>query len=199
MGKLNQPPKMARAAILVLLLLVLLLLLFTSIGVAIVAATGWLLTVVTSLAFFQAALVAGATGVMVIYLARRELVSNPFETTMLVIIITPLATLSFMAVAWVLDRLTPLDFWQATLMTTGVGLAVLFGLATYMSDFSFRGEYVSDDEDETLDEQDWEEEDWEDEDMEEETEWATVGRNDPCPCGSGRKYKYCHGRNLKVR
>jgi preprotein translocase subunit SecA len=22
-----------------------------------------------------------------------------------------------------------------------------------------------------------------------------VGRNDPCPCGSGRKYKQCHGRN----
>jgi uncharacterized protein YecA (UPF0149 family) len=20
-----------------------------------------------------------------------------------------------------------------------------------------------------------------------------VGRNDPCPCGSGRKYKKCHG------
>jgi len=20
-----------------------------------------------------------------------------------------------------------------------------------------------------------------------------VGRNDPCPCGSGRKYKACHG------
>jgi preprotein translocase subunit SecA len=23
---------------------------------------------------------------------------------------------------------------------------------------------------------------------------AKVGRNDPCPCGSGRKYKRCHGR-----
>ncbi len=23
--------------------------------------------------------------------------------------------------------------------------------------------------------------------------WATVGRNDPCPCGSGLKYKKCHG------
>jgi len=23
-----------------------------------------------------------------------------------------------------------------------------------------------------------------------------VGRNDPCPCGSGKKYKYCHGRNV---
>jgi SEC-C motif-containing protein len=22
---------------------------------------------------------------------------------------------------------------------------------------------------------------------------ATVGRNDPCPCGSGKKYKKCHG------
>jgi preprotein translocase subunit SecA len=21
-----------------------------------------------------------------------------------------------------------------------------------------------------------------------------VGRNDPCPCGSGKKYKACHGR-----
>jgi preprotein translocase subunit SecA len=21
-----------------------------------------------------------------------------------------------------------------------------------------------------------------------------VGRNDPCPCGSGKKYKRCHGK-----
>jgi preprotein translocase subunit SecA len=25
-----------------------------------------------------------------------------------------------------------------------------------------------------------------------------VGRNDPCPCGSGLKYKNCHGRNPGV-
>ncbi|MBW3659984.1 MAG: SEC-C domain-containing protein, partial [Actinobacteria bacterium] len=24
-------------------------------------------------------------------------------------------------------------------------------------------------------------------------EYATVGRNDPCPCGSGQKFKRCHG------
>ena len=24
----------------------------------------------------------------------------------------------------------------------------------------------------------------------------TVGRNDPCPCGSGKKFKHCHGRDL---
>ncbi|MEM7544956.1 MAG: preprotein translocase subunit SecA [Pseudomonadota bacterium] len=26
------------------------------------------------------------------------------------------------------------------------------------------------------------------------TTWGKVGRNDACPCGSGRKYKHCHGK-----
>jgi preprotein translocase subunit SecA len=25
--------------------------------------------------------------------------------------------------------------------------------------------------------------------------WGKVPRNAPCPCGSGRKYKHCHGRH----
>lgn len=25
-------------------------------------------------------------------------------------------------------------------------------------------------------------------------EGPKVGRNDPCPCGSGKKYKQCHGK-----
>ncbi len=25
-------------------------------------------------------------------------------------------------------------------------------------------------------------------------EVAKVGRNDPCPCGSGKKFKKCHGK-----
>ena len=24
--------------------------------------------------------------------------------------------------------------------------------------------------------------------------YASVARNDPCPCGSGKKFKHCHGR-----
>ncbi|MBR6947935.1 MAG: SEC-C domain-containing protein [Muribaculaceae bacterium] len=27
-------------------------------------------------------------------------------------------------------------------------------------------------------------------------EGPKIGRNDPCPCGSGKKYKNCHGRGL---
>jgi preprotein translocase subunit SecA len=25
-------------------------------------------------------------------------------------------------------------------------------------------------------------------------EGPKIGRNDPCPCGSGKKYKQCHGQ-----
>ncbi|MGB1076995.1 MAG: preprotein translocase subunit SecA [Bdellovibrionales bacterium] len=31
-------------------------------------------------------------------------------------------------------------------------------------------------------------------DQNDETTWAKVGRNAPCPCGSGKKYKQCHGK-----
>jgi preprotein translocase subunit SecA len=27
-------------------------------------------------------------------------------------------------------------------------------------------------------------------------DWTNVGRNDPCPCGSGKKFKKCHGQNV---
>jgi uncharacterized protein YecA (UPF0149 family) len=27
-------------------------------------------------------------------------------------------------------------------------------------------------------------------------DFTDVGRNDPCPCGSGKKFKKCHGANL---
>ena len=27
-------------------------------------------------------------------------------------------------------------------------------------------------------------------------DWSDVGRNDPCPCGSGKKFKKCHGAQL---
>jgi len=25
--------------------------------------------------------------------------------------------------------------------------------------------------------------------------WGNPGRNAPCPCGSGKKFKHCHGAN----
>lgn len=39
-----------------------------------------------------------------------------------------------------------------------------------------------------------EDEDW-DEEEEDDVIIPPRSRNDPCPCGSGKKYKYCHGRD----
>jgi len=25
-------------------------------------------------------------------------------------------------------------------------------------------------------------------------DWGKIPRNAPCPCGSGKKFKYCHGK-----
>ena len=35
------------------------------------------------------------------------------------------------------------------------------------------------------------------EDMAREKAFAEAGRNDPCPCGSGKKFKHCHGRTRR--
>lgn len=32
----------------------------------------------------------------------------------------------------------------------------------------------------------------------EKVDWKRVGRNDPCPCGSGKKFKECHYRSLRA-
>ena len=32
-------------------------------------------------------------------------------------------------------------------------------------------------------------------DPEDESTWGRVARNAPCPCGSGKKYKHCHGKH----
>jgi uncharacterized protein YecA (UPF0149 family) len=28
--------------------------------------------------------------------------------------------------------------------------------------------------------------------------YKTVGRNEPCPCGSGKKFKHCHGSGKEM-
>ena len=34
----------------------------------------------------------------------------------------------------------------------------------------------------------------EDRDPKNPSTWGKVGRNEPCPCGSGKKFKHCHGQ-----
>jgi len=209
----------------VLLLAVLLMLaivaIFTAIGTAIVAAVAWLLTSIAPLTFPQAALVVGALGLIIAYISQRKLAMGVMESGLLVLVLTPLTSLCLVGLAWGLNQLSPLDFWQATLLVTAVGLGVIYLFTQQVGDvmsLSRRDEEESDEEEEWDEEEDeygdWDEGDWGEEDEDDgaflsprpsgrqpqdrpESEIPVVGPNEPCPCGSGKKYKYCHGRKSK--
>ena len=212
--------KTAGVLLLAVLLMLAIVVVFTAIGTAIVAVVAWLLASIAPLTFTQAALVVGATCLIIAYISQRKLAMGVIETGLLVLVMTPLISFCLAGLAWGLNHLSPLDYWQATLLVTAVGLGVLYLFTQQVGDvmpLSRRGEEESDEE------EDWDEEgdeygdgdegDW-DEDEDDgsfpsprpsdrrspdrpESEIPVVGRNEPCPCGSGKKYRYCHGRKSR--
>jgi hypothetical protein len=140
-----------------------------------------------------------------------------FTTLLLVILILLAAavavfllSLGFAGMGWLLSRILPLSLFEASIIAvlSSLGLAYVVGQIA-----SARPTYEYDEDEGWEDEEDWDEEDWDDDWEEDEYEepipfprWRervgedesadvpVVGRNDPCPCGSGKKYKYCHGK-----
>ena len=116
-----------------------------------------------------------------------------------------LLSLGFVGMGWLLSRILPLSLFEASVIAilSGLGLAYVIGQIVSIPTGPTYDEDWEDEED--WDEEDWDEE-WEDEYEEpisfpqwrrrgeKSTDVPLVGRNDPCPCGSGKKYKYCHGR-----
>ncbi len=212
--------KTAGVLLLAVLLMLAIVVVFTAIGTGIVAVVAWLLASVTPLTFPQAALVVGATGLIIAYISQRKLAMGVIETGLLVLVMTPLTSFCLVGLAWGLTHLSPLDFWQATLLVTAVGLGVFYLFTQQVGDvmsLSRRDGEASDEEEDWADEEDeygdGDESDW-DEDEDEgtflsprtsdrrpldhlESEIPVVGRNEPCPCGSGKKYRYCHGRKSR--
>jgi hypothetical protein len=114
-----------------------------------------------------------------------------------------LLSLGFVGMGWLLSRILPLSLFEASVIAllSGLGLAYVIG---QIISIPIKPTYYDED---WEDEEDWDEEDWEEDEYEEPIsfpQWRrrgdrsadvpVVGRNDPCPCGSGKKYKYCHGR-----
>ena len=120
-----------------------------------------------------------------------------------------LLSLGFVGMGWLLSRILPLSLFEASVIAilSGLGLAYVIGQIVSIPTRPTYDEDWEDEED--WDEEDWDEE-WEEDEYEEpisfpqwrrrggevqkSTDVPVVGRNDPCPCGSGKKYKYCHGR-----
>ncbi len=119
-----------------------------------------------------------------------------------------------------LARLFPFSMFESTLLSliALIGVVVVIWRAVTSILRAPSPASDEDDEEELIDEWEDEDYDWEDEDDDLEddeefsdqpdlrpplrgwqqpiqrTEFERVGRNEPCPCGSGKKYKYCHGK-----
>ncbi|MBI5032452.1 MAG: SEC-C domain-containing protein [Chloroflexi bacterium] len=83
-----------------------------------------------------------------------------------------------------------LSLFEATMVAIAVGIATVYFIIDKTRP-RYPWDVIADEEDE----------DFEDEKDEEDAPLNQVSRikpppsrNDPCPCGSGKKFKYCHGR-----
>ena len=114
----------------------------------------------------------------------------------------------FIGGGYLVSLVIPLTLFQASILCIGATFVSVFIITIIIAVMAFAeyrewgyddGEYDYDDDDD--DDDDEEEED----DEEDETDntpkrkiidmkTVKIGRNEPCPCGSSKKYKYCCGK-----
>ena len=110
----------------------------------------------------------------------------------------------FVGMGYVVSWIFPLSLFQASVLSIGTAFVVGFiylGISVYDLLSGVSRNSASDDDDDFEDDEDY----GEDEDEWDEvvpdivrpaktTPSEKVSRNAPCPCGSGKKYKYCCGK-----
>ena len=111
--------------------------------------------------------------------------------------VTVLGAAALMGVGSLLARFFPVSTFQASLLviaTAATGLMGVFSVVVVMY-LTAHSSYDLDDE------IDWDEE-WDADDLVEmpldDESIPNVGRNEPCPCGSGKKFKYCCGKSISI-
>jgi len=101
----------------------------------------------------------------------------------------------FVGGGWVMIQFFRLTLFEAAIIVTAVAIAIAFFIKD-LNRSRYPWESLGSDWD---DEDDLDEDDWED-DVDDvltrtiDSIKPPPSRNDPCPCGSGKKYKHCHGK-----
>lgn len=109
----------------------------------------------------------------------------------LLFVVTLVAGVGIVLVGRVLTLVGDLTTFQASLIALGAAVVIIGVLILVLRAEPARvPEWLDEDYDENYDD-----EDYEDADEDEEVKIVPPrSRNDPCPCGSGKKYKQCHGK-----
>ena len=116
----------------------------------------------------------------------KALLSFLLLTTLLMVLGTALC----IGLGALLARWLPLSLFQAAGLVIGATLAVAAIIHVLSAVFHSRPAYDLDENFEE-DEDDWDPTDPERDPFSTEPDFSKVGKNDYCPCGSGRKFKNC--------
>ena len=111
----------------------------------------------------------------------------------------------FIGGGYLVSLVIPLTLFQASILCIGATFVSVFIITIILAVMAFAeyrewgydyGEYDYDDDDEEEDDEDVEEDETDNTPKRKIIDMKTVkiGRNEPCPCGSGKKYKYCCGK-----
>lgn len=128
---------------------------------------------------------------------------NAIKTLVLffaVFLVVLLSSLAFTGAGYFLTLMSPFSLFQGTVICLAAAFVFSFIIITFIvsSFLETQQRYMRDYDDE---EHDDEYEDADERFSRRFTRSMTIvnpiktGRNEPCPCGSGKKYKYCCGKN----
>jgi hypothetical protein len=102
-----------------------------------------------------------------------------------------LGSLTFMGLGSLIARWLPLSLFQASALAIASTIAFILLVLTVVTIIHQQREYGDE-----IDGFDWEPFDGDNiPATPRTTPFPTTGRNQPCPCGSGNKYKYCCGQS----
>ena len=131
----------------------------------------------------------------------KKLLLIPIILLFLIII----SAVIFIGGGYLISLVIPLTLFQASILCIGATFVSVFIITTIMAGMAFAeyrergydyGEYDYDEDDDEDDDEDVEEEETDNTTKRKIIAMKTVktGRNEPCPCGSGKKYKRCCGK-----
>ncbi len=127
-------------------------------------------------------------------LSLRSILALPL-TVLLLVVVLLIATLiggaGILLVGRILSQFFGVSIFEASLIALGVALGIAYALVR----IAIPQHVVEPAHDDWDEDEDWDDYDEDSEDEEDDAIIPPHSRNDPCPCGSGKKYKHCHGKN----
>lgn len=134
----------------VVLSVFIMILLLALLGAMSAAGAAWLLSSLTALTFREAVMIGSGPSILMIAFGRSHLDLGVISLIFSTLFMTPVLTLAYALTAWPFASFSPLSYWEALLLTTGIGLVISYNMMATYSEISEQMVQDSEDSDKLL-------------------------------------------------